>query len=314
MKPYVILIGSASGIGKSTVAAELAKSLNIKHLIETDFIREVVRGIIGNDYAPALHSSSYNAYKTLRNQRNYETYDELISAGFEEHASFVLPAIEKVITRAIKDHDDLIIEGVHLIPGMVNLDKFKDNASIHFFILSSDEESHKNRFVKRAMEIRRGGKQLDYFKENRIIHDYLIKQADKNNVKVIKSKDTDTTVQKMLSEINESCEVINLRNTVDELYDVAKIIIKNNNGTIKCITYPIKGFKEPLIRKINVSEVKEYEKFIENLNKDKNKKRDLENLYNLTEYRKTKICAINKETIDKIKTELDEKGYLYKEI
>ena len=29
-KPYVILIGSASGIGKSTIAAELAKSLNIK--------------------------------------------------------------------------------------------------------------------------------------------------------------------------------------------------------------------------------------------------------------------------------------------
>ena len=36
-KPYVILIGSASGIGKSTIAAELAKQLNIKHLIESDF-------------------------------------------------------------------------------------------------------------------------------------------------------------------------------------------------------------------------------------------------------------------------------------
>ena len=48
-KPYVILIGSASGIGKSTIAAELAKTLNIKHLIESDFIRAVVRGIIGKD-------------------------------------------------------------------------------------------------------------------------------------------------------------------------------------------------------------------------------------------------------------------------
>ena len=76
-KPYVILIGSASGIGKSTIAAELAKSLNIKHLIESDFIRAVVRGIIGKEYAPALHSSSYDAYKSIRNkinrQNNFET-------------------------------------------------------------------------------------------------------------------------------------------------------------------------------------------------------------------------------------------------
>ena len=51
-QPYVILIGSASGIGKSTIAAELAKQLNIKHLIESDFIRAVVRGIIVKEYAP----------------------------------------------------------------------------------------------------------------------------------------------------------------------------------------------------------------------------------------------------------------------
>ena len=65
-KPYVILIGSASGIGKSTIASELAKELGIKHLIETDFIRAIVRGIIGPDYAPALHKSSFDAYTTLR--------------------------------------------------------------------------------------------------------------------------------------------------------------------------------------------------------------------------------------------------------
>ena len=73
-KPYVILIGSASGIGKSTIAAELARSLNIKHLIESDFIRAVVRGIIGKEYAPALHSSSYDAYKHIRNKNRFKRF------------------------------------------------------------------------------------------------------------------------------------------------------------------------------------------------------------------------------------------------
>ena len=187
-KPYVILIGSASGIGKSTIAAELAKSLNIKHLIESDFIRAVVRGIIGKEYAPALHSSSYDAYKNLRNKNKYSNYEELVAAGFDEHAASVIPALEKIIQRAITDYDDIIIEGVHLVPGLINIEQFEDYANVYFFILSSDEESHKERFVKRAVQIHRGGKQLDFFRENRIIHDHLITQARANNVNIINSQ------------------------------------------------------------------------------------------------------------------------------
>ena len=197
-KPHVILIGSASGIGKSTISAELAKDLNIKHLIESDFIRAVVRGIIGKEYAPALHESSYNAYKTLRDRNKYENYEELISAGFNEHASFVIPALEKVIARAISDYDDIILEGVHLVPGLINIDQFKDAAEVYFFILATDEESHKERFVKRAVQIHRGGKQLDYFTENRIIHNHLISQAKSNNVPVIFSDSVESTIKKML--------------------------------------------------------------------------------------------------------------------
>ena len=74
------MIVSASGISKSTISAELGKSLSIKHLIESDFIREVVRGIIGKDYAPSLHSSSYTAYTKLRNKGNYKSEEDLISA------------------------------------------------------------------------------------------------------------------------------------------------------------------------------------------------------------------------------------------
>ena len=225
-KPYVILIGSASGIGKSTIAAELAKKLNIKHLIESDFIRAVVRGIIGKEYAPALHSSSYDAYKNLRNKSRYTSYEDLVSAGFDEHASYVIPALEKIIQRAITDFDDIIIEGVHLVPGLINIDQFKDYANIYFFILSSDEESHQERFVKRAVEIHRGGKQLDFFKENRIIHDHLLNQAMSNDVNVITSETIEKTLEKILGIINKSCTTVNLVNSIDELPDVIDIIIK----------------------------------------------------------------------------------------
>ncbi|WP_405298324.1 3H domain-containing protein [Methanobrevibacter sp.] len=312
-KPYVILIGSASGIGKSTIAAELAKSLNIKHLIESDFIRAVVRGIIGKEYAPALHSSSYDAYKSIRNKSRYTSYDDLVAAGFDDHASYVIPALEKVIQRAITDFDDIIIEGVHLVPGLIDIDQFKEYANIYFFVLSSDEESHKERFVKRAVQIHRGGKQLDFFRENRIIHDHLLKQAQEYDVNIINTESIDKTLEKILSVINKSCTTVNLINSVDELEDVIDIIINQNSGSIEKITYNIKGFKEPLVRNVSVSDSESAEKFIKKINEDKNRKEYLTELYNLSEYRKTVICASKQEKLDKIIKELTDKGYVLNE-
>ena len=312
-KPYVILIGSASGIGKSTIAAELAKKLNIKHLIESDFIRAVVRGIIGKEYAPALHSSSYDAYKHLRNKNKYKNYDELVSTGFDEHASYVIPALEKIIQRAITDFDDIIIEGVHLVPGLINIEQFKEYSNIYFFVLSSDEKSHQERFVKRAVEIHRGGKQLDFFKENRIIHDHLLQQANINNVHIINAEEIDKTLEKILSIINKSCITLKLINNVDELIDVIDIIINKNNGALTKITYNIKGFKEPLVRNINNNISESAKNFITNIQENKEKKEYLEKLYNLSDYRQTTICASSEEKLNKIIKELTDKGYVLNE-
>lgn len=312
-KPYVILIGSASGIGKSTIAAELAKALNIKHLIESDFIRAVVRGIIGKEYAPALHSSSYDAYKSIRNKTRYESYDDLVSAGFDDHAAYVIPALEKIIQRAITDYDDIIIEGVHLVPGLIDIDQFRDYADIYFFILSSDEESHKERFVKRAIQIHRGGKQLDFFRENRIIHDHLLNQAKSNDVDVINSESIEKTLDEILGIINKSCQTVKLINDIEDLGDVIDIIINQNHGTIEKITYNIKGFKEPLVRKIDVSDSESANRFINKIKEDKNKKEDLSKLYGLSEYRETTICASNQDKLDKIVEQLNEKGYVLNE-
>ena len=312
-KPYVILIGSASGIGKSTIASQLAKELNIKHLIESDFIRAVVRGIIGKEYAPALHSSSYDAYKNLRNKANFQSYEDLVSAGFDEHASYVIPGLEKIIQRAIKDYDDIIIEGVHLVPGLIDIEQFRDYAEIYFFVLSSDEESHKERFVKRAIQIHRGGKQLDFFSENRIIHNHLLQQAEKNNVSIIKTDTIEKSIEQILTIINKSCVNIKLTNSVEELKEIIDIIINQNNGSIEKIVYSLKGFKDPLVRDVKVSDYESAKRFIENIDKNNNIKDDLNHLYKISNYREFSICAANSRTIEKIEKELSDKGFVLNE-
>jgi transcriptional regulator of NAD metabolism len=106
---------------------------------------------------------------------------------------------------------------------------------------------------------------------------------------------------------------IKLINDVDELEDVINIIITENNGTFERVTYNIKGFKEPLTRKIGVSDNESAKKFINSINEDKSKKEYLAELYQLSEFRQTTICASNPEKLEKIVKELNEKGYVLNE-
>jgi uncharacterized protein len=312
-KPYIILIGSASGIGKSTIASELAKILGIKHLIETDFIREIVRGIIGPEFAPALHKSSFDAYVTIRDKDRYAGDERsLISAGFEEHASFVIPAIERVIRRAVDDFDDIVIEGVHLVPGLINTEKFENDASLHFFVLTSDEEIHKERFVKRAMKIKRGGKHLEYFKENRIINDFLVDRAKEHDVSVANNLDIDNTVKRMLTVIRKICRSVVLNNTVEDINSVMDTILKYG-GRMVDISYFIRGFKEPVRRKVNISDPEEVKRFLNSISNNPDRKKDLEKLYELSDnIHGHNLCAPDEESLQKMIVELDKKGFLMK--
>ncbi|BDZ69264.1 hypothetical protein GCM10025860_27120 [Methanobacterium ferruginis] len=272
-----------------------------------------MRGIIGPDYAPALHKSSFDAYVTLKDKHRYDgNTSALISAGFEEHASFVIPAIEKVIKRAVDDYDDLVIEGVHLVPGFLDIDKFKKDASIHFFVLTADEEVHKERFVKRAMKIKRGGKHLEYFKENRIINNYLVKQALENRVPVINNIDISDTKKRMLTLIKEICKEMIFRHSVDQLELETDIILNKYGGRIMDVSYFLPGFGEPLKRKVNVYDPVEAKRFVKLLQENPKRKKDLEGLYELSgNIHRHKVCAPDEQSLKDMIKELDEKGLLY---
>ncbi len=314
MKPYVILIGSASGIGKSTIASEIANQLGIKYLLESDFIREVVRGVIGADYAPALHSSSYNAYSTLRDVSNYDTHEKLIEAGFEEHASFVIPAIENVIKRSVKDKESIVIEGVHLIPGLINVQQFMNDANVHFFILTVDKEEHQKRFIKRAIAIKRGGQQLDYFEENRIINDDLIKKANHLNIPVIDNSNLEKALKKILIYINEVQQEVFLQHDINSINTEREIITKYG-GRITDISYYISDFKEPLKRIVtDYDDDNSSSQFINNIQSNMKDKSSLETLYKLSNnIHSHTICAPDEESLKNIIKELDQQGFLYNE-
>ena len=58
-RPLVVLIGGATGVGKSTIATELAARLGITRVSSTDFIRQILRSVVSEAIAPELSRSSF---------------------------------------------------------------------------------------------------------------------------------------------------------------------------------------------------------------------------------------------------------------
>ena len=90
---------------------------------------------------------------------------------------------------------------------------------------------------------------------------------------------------------------------------MVNIIVKENNGNVDSIFYNLSGFKEPLVRNVNIYDSKETEKFINTIKNSESKREELDKLYNLSTKRGMRICAPDTGTLNKICEMLESRGF-----
>jgi len=217
----IILIGGASGAGTSTIAFELASRLGIPSVIGTDSIREVMRRSISRDLVPMLYESSYTAWKALRTSISEEEgcgYDKHI-LGFERHVEPVLIGIESIIDRSLTEGSSVIIEGTHIVPGLIG-EKYRSMPNVISLVLTlSSEEIHKKRFAARAkVSDRPMERYLRHFEIIRKINNYIVARAEENNVPVIENVLISDTVSECLEIITEKFNDLDENGDDRELY------------------------------------------------------------------------------------------------
>jgi 2-phosphoglycerate kinase len=191
--PIIILLGGASGIGKSSVALELAHILGIQQVIGTDTIREIMKNVIAPNLIPALHYSSYEAWRSIP----YKVKENKVVVGFREQALAVSAGINAAIERSLKEGISLILEGVHLVPELIDSHPNVTMAVLHV----GDTEVHKSRFVSRAEATHYQRDAQHYIDAMTAIADiqaYLMESAHNAGVPVIENKDFGSTVTSIL--------------------------------------------------------------------------------------------------------------------
>ena len=185
-EPLLLLVGGATGTGKSTIATEAAHRLGITRVTSTDFIRQTMRTFFSREFMPSVHYSSFEAQLALTRAEEEESGDAAI-LGFLDQTRNVLVGVDAALERAATERWSTVLEGVHLVPGMVGTE-YAAASVVQCVVAIEDENLHRSHFWVRdhATEgLRPLEKYLDSLPQIREIQDYIVERAKRHDVPVI---------------------------------------------------------------------------------------------------------------------------------
>jgi len=185
--PIILLIGGATGTGKSTVATEVAYRLGITRVTSTDFVRQTMRAFLSREFMPSIHYSSF------------EVPDEgefgSVVDGFLEQTRNVLVGVRAVVERALQEGWSVVLEGVHLVPGM--LPPIDGALVLHCVLSIEHRELHESHFWVRDAHsdgMRPVQKYLDSIGDIRRLQDFVVERARSIGVPVVENASIELTI------------------------------------------------------------------------------------------------------------------------
>jgi 2-phosphoglycerate kinase len=201
--PIIVLIGGATGTGKSTIATELAHRLGITRVTSTDFLRQTMRAFFSLEFMPTVHYSSFEAGRGLPAPER-EAGDPLL-LGFIEQTRHVLVGVQAAIDRALEEGWSTVIEGVHLVPGMLML-PVERALVVHVVMAIDNEDIHAQHFFIRDADsggVRALEKYLDHLGDIRQLQGFIVDEARNSAVPVIQNGNIDRAIGDVLELVLE---------------------------------------------------------------------------------------------------------------
>jgi len=180
----VLLIGGASGTGKSTLAYEIAKFYGI-NVLEIDDITEALKSLTNKDILPNIHywDSGINWMDIgVNGNKNW-----LINVSKE-----ISTALKAVVDRHIEDKLPIIIEGDFISPELIlSFDKEKVKS---IFVIEPD----KNQILQNYFN-REGGELQNYRAEISVEYGKWLKNECTNlGINYIKPKPWDSLLKRAI--------------------------------------------------------------------------------------------------------------------
>jgi 2-phosphoglycerate kinase len=207
-EPLIILVGGATGTGKSTVSSELAYRLGVVRTQSTDMMREIIRSYLAPHVVPTLGFSSFDAWRGLpeiKTPEGQRETDNPVIAGFMAQSANVRSALEATIARVLKERHDMIIDGIHVVPMQLDLSKAREAAvvvSVMLAVTTRMQLENQLSWRSREQPDRVSSRYLEKLDAIWELQSFLLNLADKANVPIIANWSIEDTVRGILIEVN----------------------------------------------------------------------------------------------------------------
>jgi 2-phosphoglycerate kinase len=209
-RPVIILLGGAAGVGKTSLALEVAHRLGIGRVLSTDSIRQIMRLVLSPELVPALHGSSYDAHRLLGPE---SLGDDPVIDGFRAQTATVSVGLRASMDRAVAENTSMVLDGVSIVPGLIDLEAYAELAHVVFLVVAClDEEAFPTRFAAREAGQKHRGmhRYLENIDAILKIQDDFLDVADRYDVPIVDNDSFDRSVLFIIRHVTET-----LRKRVD---------------------------------------------------------------------------------------------------
>jgi 2-phosphoglycerate kinase len=208
--PIILLVGGATGTGKSSVATDVAYRLGITRVTSTDFVRQTMRAFFSREFMPAIHYSSFEAGRAVAEEET--DIGQAVVDGFLEQTRDVLVGVTAAIDRALQEGWSMVLEGVHLVPGM--LPPIENALVVQCVLAINDAEAHASHFWIRDTDsegTRPYEKYLEAFDDIRLVQDYILRRAERHGVQVVENADIEGAIVEVMELVLNAAEPLQVR-------------------------------------------------------------------------------------------------------